>query len=215
MHEEQYMVETVSDIDKKKVKVQLEGMEPFALYKGEIRRFAIEEGIMLSASQFDEIQKILRKRAKERALYLLKDSSKTVVQVQNKLKVGLYPDDIIQEVIVFLEKYHYVDDREYVRNYYRTWKNRRSRREIQFALLGKGISKALFQEVLEEEDEEDEEEQQEVAIQYQIQKKLRGKTSITREEYTKVIRYLIGKGFAYSEVSDALKSSVEIFGEEC
>ena len=69
---------TIIELDKKKKKIVLENGECFALYCGEIRKYRLEEGIELEDTVYREIvDYVLTKRAKERLLYLLKDSDKT------------------------------------------------------------------------------------------------------------------------------------------
>ena len=102
---EEYRVISVLPLGKKKYKVTLEGTETviLSLYPSEIRRYSIQDGNTLSFVHFTEIQDILYKRGKERALYYLKSSDKTVFQVRTKLREGYYPINIIDKIIEFLE----------------------------------------------------------------------------------------------------------------
>ena len=76
----------VKKIDKKKSKIIFDDGTVFALYNGEIFKDRITEGTVLDSEEYNAIKIILRKRARERCLYLLKDSDKTVKQIKDKLK---------------------------------------------------------------------------------------------------------------------------------
>ena len=85
-------VTEITSIDKKRSKIVFEQEEPIVLYNGEIRRFQIEAGKELSDKVFFQIQEeILKKRVKERALYLLKSMDRTEEEIRTKLKKGSFP----------------------------------------------------------------------------------------------------------------------------
>lgn len=198
-------ITSVSDIDKKKVKVQLEGGEVFALYKGEAGKMKIEEGAYITDSLYEEIQKLLYKRGKDRALYLLKDSAKSTQEVRRKLQQGYYPPLLIEQIIEFLSRYHYLDDSGYIQNYYEMWKKKKSRKEIQYALFKKGMESQFIKEVIEGIAEENSEEEENVALCWQLDKKARGKDLKNPKEQQKIIQYLMGKGFSYSDIAAELE----------
>ena len=132
-----------------KAKVKLDNGFTFALYKGEIRKYKIKENGYLEKDVLQEIlEKVLYKRAKERALYLLKDSGKTRKQISDKLKQGYYPEAVIDNVIEFLERYSYIDDYEYALNYIDNNCKGKSLRRIRNDLYAKGIAKELIEKLL-------------------------------------------------------------------
>lgn len=138
-------------VDKKKKKITFEDGSCLSLYSGEIRRLNITEGTLISHDILDEIYGILRKRARERSLYLLKDSDKTEKQIKNKLREGFYPEEIIDETLEFLHRYNYVDDERYCINYINAKKDKKSIRQISSELYKKGINKDIVKNVLENE----------------------------------------------------------------
>lgn len=140
------LVVEIHPYNNKKAKVKLEDGFTFALYKGEIRRLQIKENQFISDEIFDTIMnEILLKRAKERALYILKDSSKTTKQIVDKLKKDCYPDETIDQVIDFLERYHYINDWDFVENYIEQNIGRKSIMRIKNDLYVKGITKEIFE----------------------------------------------------------------------
>ena len=63
----------VTPFDKRRSKVLISEDFAFVLYNGEIRRYHIEEGAELTEERYRQIlDEVLRKRARERAIYLLK-----------------------------------------------------------------------------------------------------------------------------------------------
>ncbi|RKJ05930.1 regulatory protein RecX [bacterium D16-54] len=78
------------------------------------------------------------------ALYLLERSDKTAGEMRQKLREREYQPEEIEETMAFLEEYHYVDDREYVRKYIRTYSSRKSIRRIRAELEQKGVDEELI-----------------------------------------------------------------------
>lgn len=93
-------VTKVEAVKKTKWKVELNHQFAFVLYKKELSRFGIEEGGELSEELFEKIKKdIVLKRAKLRAMHLLTDMARTESGLREKLKQGMYPEDIIEQTI--------------------------------------------------------------------------------------------------------------------
>ena len=107
-------------LDKKRSRVWLDEEFAFVLYKGELRRFNIREGGELNEKDYIEIvHTLLPKRAKLRAMNLLKSHTYSVKQLEDKLREGFYPEEIISEAIQYVSSYGYLDDlrlcEEYIR----------------------------------------------------------------------------------------------------
>lgn len=142
-----YIVEEIHPYNSKKAKVKLDSGFTFALYKGEIRKYKIKEGQSISDEIYHQIvDDILNKRARERALYLLKDSSKTKRQIIDKLKKDYYPENIIERTIAFLERYNYINDYDFAVNYIEKSIASKSILRIKNDLYIKGISKFKVEE---------------------------------------------------------------------
>ncbi len=191
----------VVPLDKKREKIILESGEIFALYKGEVRRFQLENGAQIPMETIRQIyEEILKKRVKERSLYLLKSMDRTEWQIRRKLAQGYYPEQVIDYAIDFLKEYGYVDDRSYVQNYMNTYKNRKSQKEIRQKLREKGISAELLEEVAEEMTEETgEDEGEQVLIRQWLQKK-GYRPDWDRKEQNRLIAFLMRKGFSLDDI---------------
>lgn len=169
------------------------------LYKGEVRKLRIKSGSQFSDEAFSEMYDILNKRARERSLFLLKDMDKTEKQIRDKLKLGDYPEDIINNAIDFLKKYGYVDDARYTKLYIASKKNSKSIKQIEFELYKKGVNKEIVSEVFSKLNLSNEE-----ALNKLIDKVIRKYDLNDRMQYNKMCRYLLTKGFSYVEIQEAL-----------
>lgn len=188
---------SIIELDKKKKKIVLENGECFALYCGEIRKYQMEEGMELEDLIYQEIiDKILIKRAKERMLYLLKDSDKTEKQIREKLEAGYYPQVAIETALAFGKKYHYIDDKRYAENFIREKGKKLSKRELEYKLQQRGITKEIYQSFY----ESIEDIQEDAALEQLIRKKNVNFSEITIEEKQKLYAYLIRKGFSYETI---------------
>ncbi len=193
----------IVELDKKKKKIVLENEECFALYNGEVRKYQLEEGAVVDDLVYQEIlDQVLIKRARERMLYLLKDSDKTERQIREKLEAGYYPKTAIEAAVAFGKKYHYIDDIRYAENFIRGKGQQLSRKELEYKLQQRGIGKEMYQSLYEELEEDGT--QEDAALERLIQKKNVNFSEITPEEKQKLYAYFIRKGFSYEAVRKKL-----------
>ena len=91
-------IDKIEPLDKRRSRVYLDGAFAFALYNGEIRRYRLEEGCEIEEPLYEEIlRETVCRRARERALYLLRDMDRTEHELRAKLKISGYPDPAIEE----------------------------------------------------------------------------------------------------------------------
>lgn len=184
-----------------KSKVRLSGGADLVLYQKEIRRLGLQEGYELSSEVYDEIlQKILIPRAKKRGMHLLEKQDRTEYNLRQKLKESGYPDAAVDEAILYVASYHYIDDERYARNYVRYHQNGKSRRKIFESLLQKGIAKDIIELALDEEYEASEE----TMILELLQKKHYDPTQADIKEKAKMFRFLLGRGFDAGDIDRIL-----------
>lgn len=203
-------VTEIAPIDKKRSRISFEQGEPFVLYNGEIRRYGIEAGEELPDRVILQIQEeILKKRVKERALYLLKSMDRTEDEIRTKLKKGYYNTELIDYAVDFLKEYGYIDDQRYAENYIRTYTGKKSRKNIQQTLYLKGISKETVEEAFEIFQEEIEEEGEKEMI-YKLLKKRRYQfEGADGKEKNREMGFLLRKGFEMEDVLYCLKNRPE------
>ena len=136
-------------------RVFIDGEFAFVLYRGELRTYHIVEGQELSMEDHDAIlTQVLPRRAKLRAMNLLKNREYTEKQLRDKLCEGGYPEQIVEEALSYVESFHYIDDLRYATAYITCHEDTRSRRRIQQDLLGRGIAPDLLEEAWREWEEQ-------------------------------------------------------------
>lgn len=192
----------ITELDKKRIRIFLEGGKDFVLYKGEGRKFSLEEGTELSEKQYQEIcSDILTKRARRRTLHLLESMDRTEMQIRKKLKEGFYPEDIIDNAVEYVKGFRYLDDSRYARNYIRSQQDRKSLKKMQMELLGKGISREVIEQAMEEEYQQEDERK---LILKWVEKKHYSSERADLKEKQKMYQFLVRKGFRSDDILHVL-----------
>ncbi|MQN00580.1 MAG: regulatory protein RecX [Lachnospiraceae bacterium] len=189
---------------KKRKRITLDTRESFVLYAGEIRRMpGLRVGEDLSEESFESIKtSILLPRAKKRCLHLLEKQDRTRADLYGRLTSSGYPEDIADAAIDYASSYGYVDDRRYASNYIYFHQEQKSRRRLTQDLLRKGIDKDIIEDCLDEASLTSEEEK----IRELIEKRHYDVSSADPRDKAKMIRFLLGRGFDYDKVREALRS---------
>lgn len=199
------MVTSIVPFDKRRSKVFLEEDFAFVLYKGEIRKYHLEEGAELSQEQYHEIiTQVIFKRARERALNILKNSDKTELELRRKLQEGLYPEEAIDAALKMLKDYRYVDDDRYAERYIESFGNKKSRRQISFDLERKGIRRDTITRLLEENPIEEEQQ-----VRAFLRKKHYDKENADARELSKLTASLGRKGFSFEIIRRILTENFD------
>lgn len=199
-------VTKILPLDKKRSRVWLDEEFAFVLYKGELRRFNIREGEELFEKDYTEIvNALLPKRAKLRAMNLLKSRTYSVKQLEDKLREGFYPEKIIAGAISYVSSYGYLDDKRLSEEYIRVHLSDKSRMRIKQDLQRKGISSETIREAFEACSDEgfiqDETEQIKNLLR---KRKFDPLTCNDRKEFAKQFAYLASKGYSSETVRKAL-----------
>ncbi len=205
-------------IDKKRSRIWLDEEFAFVLYKGELRRFNMGEGGQLSEKDFHTItEEIIPKRAKLRAMNLLKSRSYSENQLRRKLEEGYYSEDIIDDTVDYLYSFGYLDDGRICEEYIRIHLQDKSRMRIRMDLLGKGISAEKIDDAFRTCSEEGFVQDEIIQAVRLLEKKGYdpGK-HYERGEIMKFYAFLARKGFSSETIRSAIKNIDEsdIFGVE-
>lgn len=197
------LVTEIVPVDKRRSKVIFDEDFTLVLYRGDLKRFNIEEGQLFSEEAYEELlHEVLFKRARERVLFLLKASDKTEQELVRKLKDGGYPKEAIDYALGFLKEHRFINDENYGRRYVEYNSRRKSEKQIQYELQRKGLDKEVIREILEEQPVDEE-----CQIKAYIQKKCRNLAELEemdRKARSKMIAALARKGFSYEAVSRIL-----------
>lgn len=200
------LVTRLEDYTNKRVKVYLDGELAFALYKSELRNFKISVDEDISEEVYDEIVDVLlTKRAKLRAMNLLKSRDYTEFMLRDKLRQGVYPDKVIDEAIDYCSSYGYIDDVRYASNYISYSQSSKSRRQIEQWLSTKGVSKEDIDVAFDLLGEADSLVDEIQLIEKHISKKHYDKENATYEERQKMMAALYRKGFSMENIQKVLR----------
>lgn len=203
------LVTDLKRIDDKRFCLYLDYEAFGPLYTSDIKRLKLTVG-----EDADE-EKLMRfrteyffKRAMDKAIAAIKYSEKCEYDIRQKLQELCYDNEVVETTIEKLKKYKYVDDARYASVYVRSHINRKSRREITYALSAKKISDEWIEAAFEENQLPDERE----IVMRLIQKKC--PVSELKDRRDKVTAYLLRKGYPYrlvaSCVEDILRDEISV-----
>lgn len=157
-------------------------------------------------SQTEEKQLLLE--GKKRALRLLERKDYSRKELQERLKKDGYEENLREQIIEYVDCFHYLDDVRVAGSFIRGRKEYKSRRELEFLLKQKGISdediECAFQENYTCEDGTS---QEDAAIQTQLQKyhvDAETLSAMTYEEKQKLAAKLFRKGFEPDKIKKQL-----------
>jgi len=142
------------------------------------------------------------KIAIKHALRILERQDRTEKQLRDKLKQAeCYDQEEIDAVLIYVKSYRYVDDFRYAKDFIRFRCHSKSKQQLFYALLGKGVEKNTIQEALTQEYDDEE---------YRlICKFLEKKKYYTMEEpwtiREKLIAGLLRRGFRLEEILKAME----------
>lgn len=198
-------VTQITELNKSRSKVYIDGELAFVLYKGEIRSYGIVEGREIAEETYQIlIQEVLSKRARLRCMNLLKSREYTTAQLRQKLKEGYYPQENIDDAIAYVTSFHYLDDERYTRDYITYHINARSRKRIEMDLLHKGIEKSLIDSMFQELTDDCEEDKEEEIIREFLKKKKFHPDEMDESQKRKIIGSLYRKGFSLDKIYKVL-----------
>lgn len=192
----------IKPLEKGKSALILDNGEELILYRSELRALSLSGQKELPEELYRKIMdEIIGLRAKKRAMHLLERMDRTEKQLYDKLLQNGYPQECIDNAILYVKKYHYIDDRRYAANYIRCYQDRKSRLRMQQDLLRKGVSRALIEEVLEEEFQADER----IQIRSLLEKRGFDATECDEKERQRCYQFLMRRGFKSSDILKVMR----------
>lgn len=187
--------------NQRKVKIYINDSYAFLLYQNDIKKYGLEEGMQIEQDLYDKImEETIYRRAKQKAMAVLKRMDRTEQELRFKLEQTGYPHTAVERAIEYVKSYHYIDDMRYAENYIRYKKSNKSIRMLEAELIRKGIDKESIRFVLEQSEVNDEE-----ALKKAIKKKVKNWEGMTYQEKSKVFSYLYGKGFKQEDIRKYLE----------
>lgn len=187
----------IQALTKQKYRIFLDGESAFAVYKGELFRYHLEEGAVLPPEVYEElVNRVLKKRATLRAMHILERTDKTEAQLRRKLEESEYPKEAVESAIAYVTSYGYLDDRRYAEHYIEWKKQGKGKARLKMELVQKGISREIIEEVLESTDFGETREM----IRQIILKKRKTDIPMNEKEKQRIYGFLMRKGFSSSDI---------------
>ena len=174
------------------------------LYYNEVRRLGFHEKDEVGQQEFEELNKLLLHRAKLKAMSLLKYQDRTRKELKDRLMRVEFPEFITEGAIAYVEPFGYINDEEYVRRYMEYKAGTKSRIQIKMDLRKKGIGTEILERIFDEYEYEEDD-----VLEEQVQKRIRQKGSVTKENFQKYYGYFARKGFNSVKIIDLLRKYCE------
>lgn len=201
---------TLQKRDPNKKNIFVDGNYVFALSHTDVAYFRLEIGKEISEEIFEYIQNsLIYIQAQEKALTYLGYKMRTKKEVEQKLLEKEFSEEIIARVMVFLEDYRYIDDREYAVHYVKERLRLRPRGAmlLRMELKQKGICEEWIVEAIAEANPS--EEQDAIGL---LEKKLRGNYEIDEKKKKQLYGFLQRKGYSYDTIKKAFLYIEEMGG---
>lgn len=190
----------MEEAGKKQVRIFFDEERYCLLYLSELRKMGFYVEQEISGEDFQELNEMLLRRAKMKAMTLLKHQDRTKKELEERLLRLEFPDFIVEEAIRYVESYGYINDEEYVRRYMEYKAGNKSRLQIKQELRMKGIDGEFLEKIW-----DDYEYEEEAVLDEQIQKRIRQKGPVTELNFRKNYAYFARKGFSSNNILKLLK----------
>lgn len=199
--------------DETRYNIFIDGEYAFALPMQDILYFKLKEGQEVAEETIDFIRKnLIYIKAQDTALHFIGYKMRTVQEIRRKLAEKEFAEETIEEVIAFLEKYGYADDREYCRKYIREKLRMKPKSgyALKIELRQRGISSRIIDEVM------GETEMDETGDAFRwLEKKSRGQWPPENEKKKKQLYdFLLRKGYSYDIIGEAFQQMDKAYGGE-
>lgn len=193
------IITKIIPVTKQKYRIVTDEELAFVLYRGELSHYRLEEGQELPETVFRRIQEeILIKRAKLRAMYLLNRMDYTEAQMKKKLEQGEYTKEAVEIAMSYVRSFHYLDDQRYAERYLANYAGKKSRRQMEYELEQKGISKEIIAGCRQQAEEVEADETE--LIRSLLEKRCRDPKAADEKEKRRHYGYLVRKGFCAGDI---------------
>lgn len=205
------VITSIEELDKSRVKVYIDEQFAFVLYKGELRSMGLKQNSAITEHQLFQItSEILPKRAKKRAMNLLQKRQYTEKQLRDKLRQGLYQEEVIDDAVEYVKSFHYIDDLRFASDYIVYYSDYRSRGRIENDLIKKGIDRDVILKAYALTEEKDNLTDEQDLIRKELEKKHFHIDEADFAQKQKIIGYLYRKGFRLENIRNVIDDVDEL-----
>ncbi len=201
------VVTDIVEYTKSRYKVYIDQEFAFVLYKGELRIYGVCKDKELDRETYGRLMtEVLPKRAKLRCMNLLKSREYTRWQLGDKLRQGHYPETVIEEALGYVASYKYIDDDRYALNYIRYHSDTKSRRNLELALMKKGIDKETVRRAWIAWEEEGNRQDEGSQIKKLLEKRKFDARKADAKEIQRTYAFLMRRGFSPDVIRKFVKN---------
>lgn len=196
----------------KRYSIFIDNQFAFGIDEIDLLYYKLKENEPLDNDKYNYIlNKLLLKRAKDKALKYLGYKMRSKKQVIKKLEELDFPQNVINKVIKILEKYNYINDEEFAKAFIKDKMNLKGYGtfKISYDLKMLGIDEDIFKKYLYSEEFVKEEEK----ATSLLLKRLKGISieNIDYKEKQKLYAYLARRGFSYDSINKAFNNLLKEF----
>lgn len=182
----------------------------FGIDEIDLLYYKLKENEPLDNEKYEYIlNKLLLKRAKDKALKYLGYKMRSKNQVIKKLQEYEFPSNVIDKVIRVLEKYNYINDEDFAKAFIKDKLNLKGHGvfKISYDLKMLGVDEEIFKKYLYDDEFINEEEK----AKDLLLKKLGNKNieDLGYKEKQKIYAYLARRGFSYDSIKKAFNCLLE------
>ena len=147
------------------------------------------------------------KKAAAKAMNLLLQQDRTKKNLLDRLYHAGFSEKASAYALQYVIQFGYVDDLRYAQNYISYHKGERSRKELRYKLMDRGVPPEIITEAFLEYEEEDEYE----ALRKMLKKRLKGKclSELDYPAREKAAAYLARKGYALPAIRSVMREWME------
>lgn len=182
----------------------------FGIDEIDLLYYKLKENEPLDNEKYEYIlNKLLLKRAKDKALKYLGYKMRSKNQVIKKLQEYEFPSNVIDKVIRILEKYNYINDEDFAKAFIKDKLNLKGHGvfKISYDLKMLGVDEEIFKKYLYNQEFINEEKK----AKDLLLKKLGNKNieDLDYKEKQKIYAYLARRGFSYDSIKKAFNCLLE------
>ncbi len=201
------VVTDIVEYTKSRYKVYIDQEFSFFFYKGKLRIYGIGKDKEIGEEAYNQLMReVLPKRAKLRSMNLLKSREYTRSQLADKLRQGLYPEDVIEEALNYVASYKYIDDDRYALSYIRYHSESKSKKSIDLSLMKKGVNKDTIRRAWIIWEEEGNCQDETIQIRRLLEKRKFDSVNADVKEIQRTYAFLMRKGFNPDSIRKFVKN---------
>ena len=199
------IVTAITEFSKSRCKIEIDHQFAFVLYKGELRKYHLQEEKEICEQDYREIlNEVLPKRARLRCMNLLQSRQYTEAQLRDKLKQDFYSPQMIEQAIAYVASFHYIDDMRYAEDYIMTHESTRSRQRITMDLYRKGLTQDTIEQAWEQWEEKGGMQDEQAMIRALLEKRQYDPEIADSKEKQRLYAFFMRKGYSVDQIRQAL-----------